>query len=257
MKISLAAITWNYEDSFDIEKTFLFPSFKKYNSHQNFVHIHFNRNNYSNEEQEFNRRFEKEYWMILYKIQLLKQKLEENINTEYVIVADATDVFCLGKIDHLIDCFDLNNYVVASQEKNTWPKADHKKNWPKYTDYDKKDSFNETFLNAGMLFGKKEKFIEMLDSMIKNVLSTDCKHFYNCQGAYTYYYNNRLEPKIKLDYSSIFTLNTYTRPKDDCYIDQKRIVIKETGIKPCFVHDNGWHYGSPKYILEFNLKDTL
>lgn len=253
----MVAVTWNYEDSFPIEKTPLYPSFKKHNPNEDFVHIHFNRNNYLKLEEEFSRRFEREYHFHLYKIQLLGEKIKEYVKTDYLIVADATDVVCMNNTNHLIDCFDLNNFVITCQEKNTWPTADHKKHWPNYTDYNQSDVFNKTFLNSGMILAKKDKFIELLESMIKNVLSTDCKYFHNCQGSYTYYYNKKFEPLIKLDYSSVFTLNTFSRSTEDCYLsDDKKIVIKETGVKPCFVHDNGWNHGSPKYMLHFNLKES-
>jgi len=254
-KISMVAVTWNYEDSFPIEETPLYPSFKKNNPEEEFVHIHFNRNNYSELEKEFAKRFEREYHFHLYKIKLLGDKIKESVKTEYLIVADATDVVCMNKVDNLINCFDLEEHVIACQEKNTWPTPEHKKHWPDYDDYNEHDKFNKTFLNSGMLLAKKEKFIELLDSMIENVLSTDCKYFHNCQGSYTYYYNKRFKPLIKLDYSRIFTLNTFTRSTDDCYLDKNnKIVIKETGVRPCFVHDNGWNHGSPKYMLFFNLK---
>lgn len=253
----MVAVTWNYEDSFPIEKTYLYSSFKKQNPDQEFVNIHFNRTNYQTLEEEFDRRFEREYPFLLYKIQLLGEKIKKYVNTDYIIVADATDVFCLGKISQLIDLYDLDKYIIAGQERNTWPTDDHKKHWPNYTDYSDSERYNKTFLNSGMLLAKTDKFIEMLDVMIEYVLSTDCKYFHNCQGCYTYYYNKKLRPKIKLDYSSIFTLNTFVRTKEECYLNEKkRIVIKDTGVKPCFVHDNGWNHGSPKYILSFNLTEN-
>lgn len=251
----MVAVTWNHENQFSIEKTHLYPSFKKQNPDQEFVHIHFNRNDYQKLEEEFSKRFEREYCFLLYKIQLLGEKIKEHVKTDYIIVADATDVFCLGKVSHLVDSYDLNEYIIACQEKNTWPTTDHKKHWPDYTDYSDSERYNRTFLNSGMLLARTDKFIEMLDSMIKNVLSTDCKYFHNCQGCYTYYYNKKFQPEIKLDCSSIFTLNTFTRTKEECYLnEEKRIVIKETGVKPCFVHDNGWNHGSPKFINQFELK---
>jgi FkbM family methyltransferase len=94
----------------------------------------------------------------------------------------------------------------------------------------------------------------MLQSIIDNVLSTNINTFSNDQGVFTYYYNMNCEPKIKLDYNNTFVVNTYSRSHDEYYMNNNLMVSKKSGVTPCFVHDNGWNHGSPKYHNHFELK---
>lgn len=253
MNIKLITVTWSNEDSFDISKTSLYKSFRKFNPNKELVHFHFNRGHYRNEEREFAQKFGAESEYILYKIQLLLEKVKE-VDCEYIIFCDANDVTCLKPIDYLLDVFDLENFIIVGHEKNLWPTQERKSNWLNYSDYRGDDLQNRTFLNSGMILAKKSKYIEMLQSMIDNVLSTNINTFSNDQGVFTYYYNMECTPKIKLDYNNTFVVNTYSRSHNEFYLQNNCLVSEKTGVIPCFVHDNGWNHGSPKYHNHFELK---
>lgn len=251
-KISLITVTWSHNDTFDIENTSLYKSFKKFNPKKDFYHFHFNRNHYQQLESEFNTKFGQESEYLLYKIQMLLEKVKD-IETDYFIFCDANDVVCLSNVDYLIDLFDLDNYIILGHEKNIWPSLEKQRSWPGYEEYRERDFKMDTYLNGGMFLSRKDKYIEMLQSLIDNVFSTNINNFHNDQGVYIYHYNKLMKPEMKLDYASIFALNTYLRSKDDFYEHENRLVCKETGVKPCFIHDNGWNYGSPRYHDHFNL----
>jgi FkbM family methyltransferase len=254
MDITLLTATWNNEDQFEIEKTSLYRSFKKFNPHKEVIHRHFNRGKFHELEGQFRTRFGEESEYILYKIFLMIEEAK-NVKSEYVLFCDANDVTCMASVDHLETFFDLDNFVICGQEKNTWPTQEKKASWPDYRDYSQKEVQNETYINSGMILAKTSKYINMLQSMVDNVLSKEIKTFANDQGVFTYYYNNKIDPPIKLDCSNAFATSTFKRNKDEFYVDKnRRLVIKETGVKPCFVHDNGWNHGSPRLHNEFELK---
>jgi hypothetical protein len=254
MKIKLVTITWSHEDSFDIYETSLYKSFKQFNPTIDIEHFHFNRGHYQQEEHNFAARFGAESEYLLYKIQFLLEKVK-TIDSDYIIFCDANDVTCMRPVDYLLDMFDLDKNIIVGHEKNTWPTQERKNTWPNYTDYSEQDKNNRTFLNSGMILSRTDKFIEMLQSMIDNVFSTEINTFSNDQGIYTYYYNMGIQPKIKLDYGNIFAVNTFSRSTDEFYLNKdNKLVSHETGVKPCFVHDNGWNHGSPKYFEFFDLQ---
>lgn len=253
MNIKLVTVTWSYEETFNIEETSLYKSFKKFNPNVEVEHFHFNRRHNQEKEKDFAARFGAESEYLLYKIELLLEKIK-TVNSKYIIFCDANDVTCMRSVDYLIDIFDLENQVIVGHEKNTWPTQEIKNTWPNYVDYDEKHKNSRTFLNSGMILSKTDKFIEMLQSIVTNVFSTNINTFSNDQGVYTYYYNMGIEPKIKLDFLSIFALNTFSRNVNEYYLNKdNRLVSNETGITPCFIHDNGWNHGSPKYFQHFNL----
>jgi len=254
MKLKLVTTTWSHQDTFEIEKTSLYKSFKRFNPNIDIEHFHFNRGHYYQKENEFASRFGAESEYLLYKIQLLLEKAK-TVNSDYIIFCDANDVTCMRSVDYLLDMFDLEKNIIVGHEKNTWPTQERKGTWPNYRDYDEKHMTNRTFLNSGMILSKTEKFIEMLQSMVDNVFSTNINTFSNDQGVYTYYYNMGLEPKIKLDTSNIFALNTFSRNVNEFYLNNdNKLVSHETSVMPCFIHDNGWNHGSPKYNIHFELK---
>ena len=55
--VKLITVTWSYEDLYDIQNTFLYKSFIKNNPISNFIHIHYNRNNYLELEYEFKNKY--------------------------------------------------------------------------------------------------------------------------------------------------------------------------------------------------------
>ena len=255
-KISLVTTTWNYSNTFDIQKTSIYRSFKKFNPQHNFVHYHFNRGHYHTQETEFAKRFGPESEYILYKIVMLRQKLEQ-LDTEYIIFCDANDVVCMGNVDQLPRIFNLENEIIVGAEKNQWPTVDVKKTWEThgFVDYSGFDVENNHYLNSGTILSKKSNFITMLKSMEDNILSKNINNFRNDQGVYTWYYTAKLYPQIKLDYNTSFSVNTFGRAYDEYYLNpEKKLVSKSNGTAPYFTHDNGWNHGSPKYINHFELR---
>lgn len=252
MNIELVTITWSHQDRYDIEKTSLYQSFKKFNSHS-FKHFHFNRGHYYALEAEFAYRFGRESEYILYKIHMLHEELKK-LTSEYIIFCDANDVVCTGSVDHLFNHYNLDQYIVFGMEKNQWPTPETKQLWSNYKDYKEFDSKNNYYLNSGVFIGKRVKIIEMLQNIITNVLSTNNKNFFNDQGVYTWYYNMEVVPEIKLDYSTLLVVNTYKKTKDEYYLYNNKLYSKQLGIASCFVHDNGWNHGSPKFINAFELR---
>jgi FkbM family methyltransferase len=252
--IALVTVTWNHADSFDIEKTTLFKSFRRFNPHIKFHHFHFNRGLFHVLESEYHQRFDQQSDYILYKIHMLKQKLEE-VDAQYIIFCDANDVVCLGNVDHLPQIFDLENDVIVGAEKNQWPVPERKLNWPGFIDYSGFDAENNFFVNSGMVLAKKQNFIAMLQSMEDNILSKNIKDFMNDQAIYTWHYTAKHTPLIKLDYNTEFTVNTFKRSTNEfTKNDEQRIVSNANGSKPCFVHDNGWNHGSPRFLNHFELR---
>jgi FkbM family methyltransferase len=254
MSIKLITVTWSHQEHFEIEKTSLYKSFKRFNPNKDLIHFHFNRGKYLNEEQMFIQRFGIQSEYLLYKIQLLLEKIK-SLDTQYIIFCDANDVTCLCDINYLPTIFDLDNHMIVGHEKNQWPTIDAKSSWPNYQDYRGYDSINKTYINSGIILAKKEMYISVLESMINNVMPTNIKTFGGDQGVFTYYYNNNYSPEIKLDYGNLLAVNTFTRNTNEFYVDKEnKLVSKQTGIKPCFLHDNGWNHGSPKYHNHFELK---
>ena len=45
-RIKLVTVTWSYDDTYEINDSFLIKSFLKYNDESDLIKIHFNRNNY-------------------------------------------------------------------------------------------------------------------------------------------------------------------------------------------------------------------
>ncbi len=254
MNIKLITVTWSHENTYDIENTTLYKSFKRYNPHKEIVHHHFNRGHFHKEENEFRNRFGNESEYLLYKIHLWRD-IVRNIECDYIVFCDANDVVCLGNVGDLIGQFDLENNIICGHEKNQWPTPEAKQSWPEYKDYNQYDTSERKYLNSGMILSKKDKYVEMLDVMVEKLMfGKDIKTFNNDQGVFTYYYNTGVEPRIKLDYSNVFTVNTFSRSHDEYEMVGHRIQSKKNETQPLFVHDNGWNHGSPRFLNHFELK---
>jgi len=263
MKISLAIVTFSHSDTHEnINETPLCKSFKKFNPEKEIIHHHFNRGKNHSLESEQWRKFgsglehqiQSQTEFITYRIDLWRECLKQ-MDCDYVISCDTNDVACLGPVDRLVDMFDLDNYVIFGHEKNQWPTLEIKSTWENYEDYRGFDLDEKKFLNAGMILAKREKYIELLDSIMNNILSKEFKTVGGDQGVYTYHYNSGFEPKIKLDYTNKFGVNTFQRSHDEYYVDNGRLVSKNHGTLPLFLHDNGWNHGSPRYLDHFKLRD--
>lgn len=236
--VKLISVTWSYDDNIDLSNSFLLKSFLKKNSIDNFINIHFNRNLYLNLENEFNAKFGYQYEFLLYRIFLLKDKLN-TIDCDNIIFADTGDVACLKDIQAISPLFK-DDMVIFGSEGHRYPNESNITDWtPSYKYFDVNDQ-NMNYLNAGISYGKKHLFIKLYDECIRNIFPKEYKNFGGDQGIFTYYYINLNTGLIELD-NTQYILNTYSKSYE-CYSD-----------KFFFIHDNGWNYGSPKFIDKFNL----
>jgi hypothetical protein len=259
MSIKLITATWGHSDGTEVNDHILVKSFQRYNPNIDIHHIHFNRGKFFNLEQEFSTTYGYQFEFLLYKIFLLKDKIEE-IETDYLLLCDTTDVLCISSIQHLIDIFDLKNNIVFGTEKNQWPTPPVKNTWKNYFDYKQFNLTHKYFLNAGCILSKKDIFLDLLNKCIKLMPSleflknsTHQSPSGGDQGLYTWMYNMVPDSNITLDYKSKFVVNTYSRSTEEYEINKGRFCNKETKIAPCFVHDNGWNYGSLRYREYFQL----
>jgi hypothetical protein len=248
----LITSTWGNTPNYSIENTITYRSFSKYNNPENFVTFYFNRGAYHVEEHEYNSRMGTQAEYILYKIDLLREKIRE-LDTEYLIFCDANDVYCTGTVDHLFSLFDLDNYVVFSSERNDWPKDHMNAHWENYKNYSQYDRTNRMFLNSGVQLAKKSRYLEMLDNCMEKCVSLNLTGAGGDQGIYTYYYNMIDEPRIILDYANLCALSTYDSNINDYYEKNGKIYSKKYGTSPVFIHDSGMNYGGQKFGMKFNL----
>jgi len=253
--ISVITSTWSNEESFPIQDTTLYKSFKFFNPEKNFHHIHFNRGHFHQEESEFNAKYGSESDYLLYKITLLKQRVSE-IDSKYIIFCDANDVFCLGNVDYLLDHFDLDNEIIIGHEKNRWPPPETSCEWPSFRNYSAYNIDNNIYLNSGMVLSSLDNYIKLLDSLEKNILNQNV-NFRNDQGVFAWHYTSESDPKITLDEENIFTLNTFSRSPEEYSLDGNKLINKVDSSYSCFIHDNGWNHGSPKFSEHFNLSSLL
>ena len=251
--IKLVTCTWGFCNSFPIQDTMLYRSFVKNNSPENFVHFHYSRGAYYLEEQDYTGRMGSQAEYILFKIKLLKESIE-NLETDYLVFADATDVYCTDNIDHLPKLFNLENYIVFSAERNDWPKQNMIAHWENYPGYNQHDLANRTFLNSGVQLAKKSKYLELLQSCLDKYCSQSVTGYGGDQGVYTMHYNTKSEPKIILDYAKIFAWSTYDSNIAEFHKSQNKVVCNNYGTQPIFLHDNGTNYGGQKFIAKFGLE---
>jgi hypothetical protein len=231
----------------------LYRSYVKHNTAEHFAHFHYNRGAFYLEEQDFVGRMGTQAEYILFKIKLLKDSIE-SLETDYLVFADATDVYCTGIIDHLPSVFDLDKYVVFSAERNDWPKQNMIAHWEGYPGYSQNDLMNRTFLNSGVQLAKKEKYLELLNSCLDKFCLGNTTGHGGDQGVYTWHYNTQEEPKILLDYAKIFAWSTYDSNVDDFHKSGNRIICNKFGTAPLFIHDNGTNYGGQRFVQKFGLE---
>jgi hypothetical protein len=232
--IKLITVTWSYDELFDIKNTFLYKSFVMNNDEKNFIHFHYNRNDYVDLENEFRGKYAYQYEYLIYKIFLMKDKLLD-IDTDYLIFSDATDVVCRGDINSI----SPPKNVLFSTEINQYPST--MGDWG--VDYTQDDQKNQRYLNAGLFITSKENYIELLDNIITNIFPKNLHTFGGDQGVFIFHYLSNMNPKIELDLDSNLFLSTFNRDPND-FLNYNF---------PMFIHDNGWDWGSPRFITRFNL----
>jgi hypothetical protein len=244
--IKLVSITWSNDQTFDYKNTILYKSFIKHNNENNFINIHFNRNEYSELEKEFENNYGYQFEFILYKIFLLKDKLKE-IDDNIIVYCDTNDVVCLDNINNL----EYKGGIIFSSEKNKYPSDNS--SWIPVSSYSEWNLNNSVYLNSGLIVTTKELYIKLLNNVIENVIPLNYKNFGGDQGVYTYHYINNLSPKIILDETCEFFVSTYLSSRSWFEKIDNRLKNKLTNTTPMFIHDNGWDYGSPRIIEGFNL----
>ncbi len=245
--MKLLSITWSYSDESNFKDSVLYKSFIKKNNEKDFINVHFNRNNYKDLEITFEQKFGYQYEFILYKIHLLKKELEK-LSGDDIVYADTNDVVCL--ID--IKTIQYEGGVIFSSEKNKYP-SDNSSWFPK-TNYPQWNLDNSIYLNSGLIITSISQYLELIKIVEEKILSLEYKNFGGDQGVYTYYYMNEFKPEIKLDYETKLFLSTYLTSTDRFEKVGDRLRNKITNTFPAFIHDNGWNYGSPRFIENFDLK---
>ena len=235
MKNKILTVTWSYEDNFKIEDTFLYKSFIKNNNPNDLIHFHYNRNNFKELELNFQADYQTQYEFLLYKIFLTKDKIK-NINADNIIFCDANDTVCLGDISKITQ----PEKIIFSTEINQYPSSMGDWGGLDYCDYDKKERL---FLNAGLFIATKNNYIQLLESVISNILSKKLKSFGGDQGVFIFHYLSKSIPEIVLDKESKLFFCSFSRNYNE--FTQYKF--------PMFVHDNGWNWGSPRFIERFNL----
>ena len=250
-KIKLITVTWSENDEPSINDSFLVKSFLKHNDKEDLINVHFNRNHYRDLENEFNSRFGNQYEFLLYRIFLLKERLV-GLNADTIIFSDTGDVVCLGNIQQLSN--NNTDQIIFSSENHRYPNEENITNWLPNFRYFESNYNSLNFLNAGLSFGKREKFIQLYNECVDLIFPNDYKNFGGDQGIFTYYYiNNNSKDLIRLDNQFEMFLSTYLKSYHDFKLDNNSIVSLAYKTTPLFIHDNGWNYGSPKFINHFNL----
>jgi len=250
--IKVITATWSHTPSYNIEHTVTHRTYCKYNDPANFVNFHFGRGIYQQEETDYGTRLGKQAEFILYKIDLLREKVAQ-LDTDYIIFCDANDVTCTGKVDNLPEMFDLDNRIVFSAERNDWPKQHMIAHWPEYRGYSPWDRVNMMYLNSGVQLAKKEKYLELLDSCMEKFVSKNIQGHGGDQGVFVWHYNMCDTPKITLDYANVFALSTYDSCAEDYYCQNNKIYSKKFGTSPVFIHDNGTNYGGQRFAQRFGI----
>lgn len=247
--INLVCVTWSYEETYEIKQTFLYKSFVKENDELNFHHIHFNRNNYLDLEKKFDSDFGYQYEFLLYRIYLLKDILKD-FPHENLLFSDTNDVVCLGDIQIL--SHSISDKVVFSCESHQYPNENNISNWYPINTYSEDNKKNRMFLNAGISYGNRKSYIDLFEKIMSDVFPLKYKNFGGDQGVFTYLYLNTEKKLLDIDTNKIF-LNTYSISDSNFY--KKNDKLYENGHNSPFllVHDNGWNYGSPKFIERFQL----
>jgi len=251
-RVKLVTVTWSNEDEPRIEDSFLIKSFLKNNKSDDLINIHFNRNNYNELETEFQSKFGYQYEFLLYRIFLLKDILV-NISDDLLIFSDTGDVVCLGDIQELQN--KISDNIIFSSENHRYPNEGNILNWEPNYRYPEKNYIDINFLNAGVSFGHRLNFINLLTECIEYVFPKKYTNFGGDQGVFTYYYiNNNLQTNlVNLDNKYEIFLSTYLKSYHDFHYENGRLVNYTYKTTPLFIHDNGWNYGSPKFINHFNL----
>ena len=237
--------TWSYDDITFYKESLLYKSFIKNNNEKDIINIHYNRNKFASQEKEFSDIYGHQHEYLLYKIQLLRDKLKE-VEEDILIYADTNDVVCLKNINE-ISFPSLSNKILFSSEIHQYPNECNITDWPIYTYKER------CYLNSGLFVGLTSNIIKLLEYSINNILPLNHRNFGGDQGIYTYNYLNKSDTNIFLDKTSEYFLSTYHRAQNTYRKINNTLINVLDNTSPAFIHDNGWNYGSPKFIEHFSL----
>lgn len=252
--IKLVSVTWSYTDKSDFENSILYQSFLKKNDKKDFYNIHFNRNNYLDLESNFNNKFGYQYEFLLYRIFLLKNVLE-TLDFDIIIFSDTNDVVCLDSITNIN--YSISNKITFSSEKHRYPNEISVTNWIPSYKYKDENNINKWYVNAGLSIGKKDQYISLFQNCIESIFPLEYKNFGGDQGVFSYYFINNEDGLIILDNKTEYFLSTYSDSPSNYVKIEKKIKNLTYNTFPFFIHDNGWNYGSPKFINYFNLTNDF
>ena len=241
----LITVTWSNEEQSNYVDSFLYKTFIKNNNKENFINLHFNRIPPLEQENEYKNMFGVQSEYIFYKIVKLYEYLHYLDNGIY-IYADINDVVCLDNINN-IDISNIGDSVLFGCESHQHPTLATINNWPVNTYLD------NYFLNSGLYIGTRDNIIKLLGDCIQNILPLHFKNFGGDQGVFVFDYLNNQNTLITLDKNNKWFLSTYLKSHNNYNKINNKLYSFDTDTTPTFVHDNGWNYGSPRFIEHFNL----
>lgn len=147
--------------------------------------------------------------------------LKNNPQIDYFIYLDAYDTYALGTPDEFKKRLQ-DQYIVISSEKNCWPDRNI------VGMFDKVNHFWK-YPNSGQIYGKREAYIEVVESNMPNESDDDQR----------YWTKRHLEnKKIKQDYCDLFQSIAFEIEGDFEY-NFCRLYNRFTHSFPIFIHGNG------------------
>lgn len=138
-------------------------------------HLHFNSVEYEKLEIDFLKKCGSNGKEILYKFYLLMEE-SKKINSNYIIFCNPNQISKITEMDNLIVKFDSENKFLFNN---------HNK----------------------IIFSKTDIFIEMLQTVLYQILILDHKNFTGDNSIFGYYHNADLSPKIIIDSLNLLTLD--------------------------------------------------
>lgn len=172
--------------------------------------------------------------------------------TDIVCFIDAYDVLIFSGIEEILKKFyEYNCDILFSSEKACFPNI----NYENYEIYykEKKPLTEFKFLNSGGYIGYAKNILEMLTWKSTDEIKEICKTGGD-QNYYTkYFFNNKTNTKIKLDYyQKIFQAMCTVDYFNDLLFLNGRLYNKILHEFPCFTHFMGFWEMDPKMVI--NLK---
>src|ERR1700751_4193390 len=190
------------------------------------------------------------------KVVQLKRELGK-LDTEYVLVTDASDTFLVAKGDEILEKFARRSCrIMVSAEKNCYPVTLDEMHNPKYI-----STMPWKYLNSGGYIGKREDVIDLLQVLLE--IKSDRRMFRsrdrdNDQYLLSIAYLLSLYP-ISLDrFCDVFQTLWPGIGKEFGWDQNGRLVNTITSSRPCVLHFNGnapglrEAYGQSKQLFDYS-----